>query len=157
MTQTQQYIQHITIQTGHVRRSWRHEIDPAILEQVGAILADALRGDRQIPGDPPGCILRAMRSGRCLLASVRSPEESGARIPLVTFGVAAHSRCGASLWRLLTEVPVRVSSDPCPEEPWCAVRLEAGLAVYPAAAHWLGDMERCIAWAWMDLLSRRRA
>ena len=157
MTQTACYIHHVTLQTGHVRQSWRHEIDHGLHEAIGEILADALRGDRQIQGDPAGCVIRATASSKCLLASVHSPEEAGSRLPLVTIGVAAHSRCGASIWRLLTEVPARIDAGPCPREPWCAARLETGLAVYPGAAHWLGDMERCLAWAWLDLVERRRA
>ena len=37
-----------------------------------------------------------------------------------------------------------------PEPPWCAVEIHPALALYPAAAEWLGDFERCVAWAWVD-------
>jgi len=37
-----------------------------------------------------------------------------------------------------------------PQAPWCAARLETGLALYPGAAVWLGDYERLVAWAWIE-------
>ena len=37
-----------------------------------------------------------------------------------------------------------------PPAPWCAVRLEPTLALDPAAAAWLGDAERCLAWCWWE-------
>lgn len=34
-----------TGQTGHTRRSWRHEIDPTLMPQIAAILDAALTAD----------------------------------------------------------------------------------------------------------------
>lgn len=71
----------------------------------------------------------------------------------VTFAVADHARCGAQLWQMLIET----AAVPCavglkrPETPWCAVRLEPGLVIcQQLEAEALGDLERCIAWAWLD-------
>lgn len=74
--------------------------------------------------------------------------------PLVTLGVAVHSRDGAQLWRTLhkqAELPVETSIDSCPTEPWAAVLLHAELAFYPDTADWLVDFERCLAWAFYRL------
>ena len=86
------YLTHITLQTGHTRRSWRHEIDAAVWPSITDLLDRAL---------------------------------------------AVLGRDGTV-------------------EPWCAVRLHAGLGLWPAAAHWLGDLKRCIAWAWLERVDARR-
>jgi hypothetical protein len=86
----------------------------------------------------------------------------------VTFGVApADPRPGASqLWEMLHDNPLPWLSPRAgalqpmtwprhvPAGPWCAVRFELGLAMHQQAADWLGDFERCIAWAWLDARAR---
>lgn len=149
-----QYIWHLTLNTGDTRQSWRHEIDPSLMPRIAAILDAALKADElvgdTVTGVPlpiPGYRLSATGDGRCLLAGVLAEDDT----LLATFGVAAHARCGAGLWRVLTEVPTRCGDTiPRPRAPWCAVRLQPGLAIYPSATEWLGDLERCIAWAWLE-------
>jgi hypothetical protein len=52
---------------------------------------------------------------------------------------------------MLTEIPEPLNPMPDrPQTPWCAAKLMPGLSAYPAAAMWLGDMERCVAWAWIE-------
>lgn len=151
---TSQYIWHLTLNTGDTRQSWRHEIDPALMPRIAGILDAALAADElddgQVTGVPlpiPGYRLSATGDGRCLLASVSAEDDT----LLATFGVAAHARCGAGLWRVLTEIPTAVYPMPVrPHAPWCAVRLQPGLAIYPAAREWLGFLIGRIAWAWLD-------
>lgn len=145
---TDRYIWHVTLQTGHTRQSWRHEISPELMPIITALLNTALADDGGVvlPGEP-ACRLIATAEGKCLVATVQAADDT----PLVTFGVAAHARCGAGLWRCMTEIPTHLSPMPeRPQAPWCAANLMHGLGVYPSAAHWLGDLERCIAWAWIE-------
>lgn len=140
----------MTLSTAYARDSYAEEIGDAALVVVADLLAAALDGgEPEIPGDThPRCTLTAQRRGRCLLATVWGPE----RAPLVTIGVAGHSRCGSPLWRILhgsATTPLATSAEDVPPEPWCAVRIEIGLAHYPSSAEWLGDFERCLAWSWL--------
>lgn len=48
------------------------------------------------------------------------------------------------------EPHLRTSPDQVPPEPWVAVRIEVGAAVMPEAMAWTGDLERCLAWAWIE-------
>jgi len=36
-----------------------------------------------------------------------------------------------------------------PPVPWCAVSVHTPVGAFPEALDWLGDFERCIAWAWI--------
>lgn len=148
------YIHHVTLNTGHVRNSPRTEVADEIYNIVQPLLSAAIAGERPtIPAVEPACTLTAAAQDRCLIATVWGPDMDGRRVPIVTIGVASHSRCGAQLWPLLHErvsVPVVSSPTEVPPEPWCAVRIDIGFGFYPAAAQWLGDFERCLAWAWVD-------
>ena len=157
------HIHYLTITTGHSRRSHRHEIAPQVLADLRGMLAAALPPGAQTGRidltmiEPAGYWLRLTRYGRCLLVSVMRDDA-----PLCTFGVATHSRCGAVLWRRLVDgaelTPDARHPDPgrAPQEPWCAARLEPGIGHMLGAAHWLGDLERCIAWAWIDTIEGTR-
>ena len=60
----------------------------------------------------------------------------------MTIGIALDDRrCGAALWRKIAG-----NGSEQPDQPWCAARLEPGLALDPEATHWLGAFERCLAW-----------
>lgn len=73
--------------------------------------------------------------------------------PLVSFGVASRRSMEAkTLWESLhglageTEV---IQTDPArpPRPPWLGVLCHPALFLDPEAASWLGDFERCVAWA----------
>ena len=153
------HIHHLTITTGHSRRSNRHEIAPQVLADLRGMLAAALPPGAQTGRidltmiEPAGHWLRLTRHGRCLLCTLMRDD-----VPLVTFGIATHSRCGAGMWRALLRdadiLPDARPPDPAraPQEPWIAARLEPGLGLAPDAAQWAGDLERCVAWAWLDYI-----
>jgi hypothetical protein len=64
---------------------------------------------------------------------------------LVRIGVADKSRCAQPLWERLGGAP-----DARPAEPWCAASIDPrGASADRAAYRWLGDFERCLAWAWL--------
>lgn len=149
------YIRHLALDTGDQRDSHRAEVAADILPMLRRLLDRALTGERvPIPGDvEPRCTLTATAGrGRALLVTVWGPPYDargatvGDGVPLVTFGVAPTSLASATLWRewLGTE-----RDDRTPRPPWCAARIHPTLAVYPIAAEWLGDFERCVAWAWV--------
>lgn len=153
------YIHHVTLTTGACGRSWRHEISPEAMHVVAAML-DAVLVEREvgIPATDPPCTVSVTAEGRCMIATVYGPDYQRMRTPLATFGVAAKARCGAPLWRVMHHHAVGVIAtreDERPNEPWCAVRLEPGIAIHESAAHWLGDFERCLAWAWLDHIERK--
>lgn len=147
------YLHHVTLTTGHARRSWRKEVSDAALAVCAELIERITAGEAAQPARIPGAggyYLAGRAAGRCLVATVWSGAPS---VVIATIGVAAHSRCGVTLWRELHRwgsAPVATDPEHCPPEPWVAAALEAGIAEHPEAARWLGDLERCLGWAWVE-------
>lgn len=146
---------HVTLDTGHSRQSRRDEVAEAVLPVVQGLLSEVLAGGQpRVPGVPGEFTLTGAREGPCLLVTVWGPGGSLGTAPIVTIGVARDA--GVSLWRMLHEsaaarsAPIVTDPDAPPPAPWCAARLEVGTALYPEAMEWLGDFERCLAWAWLE-------
>ncbi|HWR36392.1 MAG TPA: hypothetical protein VN622_11035 [Clostridia bacterium] len=143
------YIWHVTLTTGHGRRSPRSEVSDQVVAELENVIDWALHARESVIPGRPGYTINITDEGRCMIATIYTPDG----MPLVTIGVAAHSLRGAAVWRMLHEtgsMEYATSPNEVPGEPWCAVRLDVGLPFYPEAAAWLGDFERCLAWAWMS-------
>lgn len=149
------YLHHVTLTTGHVRRSPRAEVSDEAVAFCADLIARAVAGHATVPLPTAGYSLGAAASSRCLTATVWAdgpPSEC-----IATIGVAAHSRCGAGLWRALHRygtTPIVTDPEQCPPEPWCAAALEGAIIQHPDATEWLGDFERCLAWAWLARCTR---
>ena len=130
-------MQHLTLDTGHTRVSFRDEIAPAVLEQMKPL---TVTGTHPMP-DPPGGTLQVSVDGSAVLATVLADDDA----PLVTLAVAADADGAQKLWRLIGGPDV---AEPT-ATPWLAVKLQVGVWLHPAATDWLGDFERCWAWAWL--------
>ena len=154
------YLNHVTLATGRTRRSPRAEVSGEAMARVAPWLAALIESGESAPlpvsslADYLGHAtvldgaLIVTISGRAPIAG----PMAGKPPPLITMGVAKRSRHGAALWPLLTG-PVMPPAKPRlqrPAEPWVAVAVWPTIAFYPSATEWLGDLERCIAWAWME-------
>lgn len=146
------FIRHITLTSGHSRdsqpgempRSVRAALAPLIERMAAGEVAEAI----PVPG-MPGYSITGRASKHCLVAVVWRDRPARA---LASIGVAARSRCGAPIWRALHtwgEVPVVTDPAQCPAAPWVAVALDTLDPDEPALG-WLGDFERCLAWAFVD-------
>lgn len=154
------YINHITLTTGHIARTSRADVADATLAVLVPWLLDVVAKPGHHPLPVPALShysMQAIYYGAGFLATIYGPRgphtpgkpHAGDTIPLVTLGIAQRSRHGADLWALMVDdFPVAEGAQR-PSEPWCAVALHDGLAAHREAAMWLGDLERCIAWAWI--------
>lgn len=147
------FLHHVTLTTGHTRRSYRDEVSDQAVAACLALIDKITSGEVSESVKIPGVgeyYLSGRASSKCLVATVWSGAPS---IVIATIGVAAHSRCGAALWREMHawgETPVVTDPAQCPPEPWVAAAIDAGITQHMEAAHWLGDFERCLAWAWLE-------
>jgi hypothetical protein len=158
---------HITLQSGHIRVSPRTEVRDEVLALLAPWLDQALAS-----GKPMALPVQALSH-----FSARASEEDGALLitlfgprgphvpgtpapgvlPLVTLGVAQLSRHGEVLWPLLVALPGTTPGIKRPAEPWCAVALHPTATTYVGDVEWMGDFERCVAWAWMTRRPALRA
>jgi hypothetical protein len=148
------------LSTGHLRRSPRDEVDGETLARVAPWLAAAVEPGQAMPL-PVSALARytalaAVLDGS-LLVTISGPPQAGGPMrgtapPLVTLGVAQRSRHGAALWPLLTgpHMPPAKPGVVQPAAPWCGVVLWPTIMLHPNAMEWIGDLERCIAWAWIE-------
>jgi hypothetical protein len=142
----ERYIYHVTVTTGHARRSHRKEITPEALEIISTLLQqlESAQGQRVTVPGPSGYEISGRVSGHCMTAKV---FKRGSFDALVSIAIADRERCGAALWN---EVG---NNKPQPDAPWLAVRLEGALTTDLDESAWLGDFERCLAWAFIDSLN----
>jgi hypothetical protein len=144
------YLQHVTLSTGHSIPSPRSEVGDDVVQALRPLLQRALRGEHVPIPRVTGYTVSGAAFGRCCELRVRGPAGLA-----LTIGVAAHSRCGARLWRELHHHRPELPTSPldAPAEPWCADRIEPG---YDAAgAAWAADFSRCMAWTWIEMRDSR--
>lgn len=146
MTPGDRYLMHVTIETGRARRSYRDEVTDETVTLLRLQIAEMLAG---LPVEvTPGYRLTGASAGAALLATV-----SRGIMPLVTIAVAKNAKVSRRLWDHLRRPQMPGMSgavgDP-PRAPWCAAVVYPTLVADPGAADWLGDFERCLAWAWIE-------
>lgn len=146
------YINHLTLTTGHTSRIQRGDVTGETLARVAPWLAVATATGGRVPLPVAGLAdysaLAETVEGSLVLTVLGPPKAD--MPPLVTVGVAKRSRHSSRLWAELASLPgahVKAGLVP-PADPWCGVLLWPSLAHDPTAAHWIGDFERCVAWAW---------
>lgn len=147
------YIEHLTITTGHCRRSPREEVSDAALSAMLPWLKASIQAGGIVallaPMSDYGA--RCLTQDGALVVTVYAPQpQVGQRPPLVTFGVAHRSRQGAALWTELLKVGPAAPGTREPRAPWCGVHVHPSIVGYMDALSWLGDFERCVAWAWIS-------
>lgn len=151
------YINHITLATGHCRRSPRDEVDDGALQALTPWLKNAIASGRIEPlpvQELSHCGAKAIKEVG-LVVTVYGPRgphtpgepHRGDYLPLVTLGVAQRSREARDLWgHMAGHLKPGLEM---PSTPWCAVAIHPTAAAFLDALKWLGDLERCIAWAWI--------
>jgi hypothetical protein len=154
------YLNHITLNTGHVARTNRADVAPAITQLLANWLPGTLNSGQTHPlpvGELSHFGAQVFVQDGALVVTVVAPvgphqpgqPYAGQTMPLVTFGVAQRSRQGAQLWSMLTTSFGATPRIKQPGTPYCAVAIHPSIAIYAGPVDWLGDFERCVAWAWI--------
>ena len=132
MAKTGPSLWHYTVNTSHGRWSPRSEVNDRALELVREKVATAMQHFQADVELLPGFALERL-----------TVTDTGAE-----WVISAHQ--GPDPGPL---VECRLQTAGVPE---LHIYLLPRLADYPDAAHWLGDAERCLAWAILDTLAERR-
>lgn len=154
------YINHITLHTGHLARTQRADVAPEVTALLAPWLQSITNSGQAHPLPVPELAhisAQAFVQDGGLVVTVSAPvgphvpgkPHEGAVAPLVTLGVAQRSRHGSALWALLTNTFGAAAGLQEPGAPWLALALHPSAAAYTGALDWLGDFERCVAWAWI--------
>lgn len=154
------YINHITLATGDCRRSPRAEVDDATLAILIPWLKKAIASGNIEPLPVPPLSHYGARAIKetGLVVTIYGPRgphaqgkpHAGEWLPLITIGIAQRSRESADLWALLQANFGGKPGVKAPTTPWVAVSIHDNIVAYFDALQWLGDLERCIAWAWVS-------
>jgi hypothetical protein len=153
-------LQHITFQTGQARATQRSEVDPVFLKQLAKMVRDCDRAGSVEAPTPSGLMVLnkiglpgESRDVACW--SLKRPDDA----PLMTQALALKKEQGDALWRELhgslgqIEPKFVTPANRPPTEPWLGVALHLPLLLWEGEwkpLEWLGDFERCVAWAWID-------
>lgn len=126
------------------------------MEPLQLLLSEAIAAGREgVKILDTDCTMTCGVQGRCLGISVFGPPVGGKPALIAYIGIAPRARCGSMLWRNLhnffgEHINASVLADEPPPAPWCGVVLHIGAVLYPKTMKWLGDYERCMAWAWLE-------
>ena len=154
------YINHLTFNTGHMARTQRADVAPEATALLAPWLQEIANSGQAHPLPVPELAhisAQAFVQDGGLVVTVSAPvgphspgrPHVGTTVPVVTFGVAQRSRQGAALWALLIRAFQVKPGLQQPEAPWLAVALHPSIGAYVGPLDWLGDFERCAAWAWI--------
>lgn len=142
------YINHITLATGHSRRSSRAEVGADTIAWLHPWLDKLLSGGVPFPLPEPGLAQYSaaahIEQGGLVMTVFEGADA------LVTFAVAGRSRQSAPLWVYMTAQHGATPGLTAPDVPWLAVAVRAAFGAHPDSAEWLGDFERCVAWTFLS-------
>ena len=157
-------MKHLTFNTGDVRESPRSEVGNDVVRLLQPLCAN---GCHDIPNSG-GCTVTVTRvpGGAMFTVHAPAPVRGMPRLPLVTCACAWAPVSVAELWDctenlyhriteqgggvMLAEGALAASPEQPEALPWLAVVLHLGLGFARNHADWLGDFERCLAWALIE-------
>ena len=145
------YLNHITLSTGHTRRSPRSEVSDDTIKALTPWLTAALAhvDDYPLPGPLGACdgfVAGVSIQHGALLCHIGQVQAG----PLVTFGVAARSRQSGELWAWMCAQYGSAAALTAPGTPWCAVALHPAFGQQHGIAAWVGDFGRSLAWTYLS-------
>lgn len=145
-------MQHITLTSGDVRWSPREEVDDGLMRLLVDHLSAGLHATRTAPAPIPrmdGYAMHGTTDGNVLMASI-SQWHAEAWMPILTIAAVPADAPVQRIAGLLTHAGDAPRELPRPG-PWCLVRLyDTAALVPPEDLLWMGDYERCLAWAWLE-------
>lgn len=146
---------HYTLNTGHSRVSTRSEVATQIVEMLRPMLKI---GEHPIPNTD--CMVEVQTNDEMLTAVIRP---CGSQLDLVQITVVdGDQQRSDEVWQFvqshylemtdfgnLAAADFATPQQPS-ETPWCAIILTPLTGTDLASRDWLGDFERCLAWAWLE-------
>ncbi len=140
------YINHITLNSGHIRKTYSSEIEQGFYFKLMRIYKDIFKKEGTDIID--GYIAKGTNEpGNGVLITVFGPDG----VPILTTGITKNEN--NTVWDLLhttSMAPLKTSAASPPEVPFIADRLEIGAMIHMDALKWTGDFTRCMGWICLD-------
>lgn len=136
------FLNHITLNTGHMRKTYASEVDKQMYFTMRRLFKEATR--------PEGAVLfenyraKTTHIGPTAITTVYGPDG----IPILTSACSKND--DGSLWRMMHETfigPLATKAEKSISLPYVADRIEVGASIHLDALKWTGDFSRCFAWA----------
>jgi hypothetical protein len=139
-------IPHITLNSGHTRSSPRSEVTDEVLGMMRLLACRS--GAFDVPGQPGWRTHLTLESGAAVF-DVRRADA-----PIIMCAVAWRAEGAAEVWTVLARMAVQFGVRKPPAMPaavpWLGVLLLPTAVAAREAMDWLGDYERCLAWAILE-------
>lgn len=148
---------HVTAHTGHVRESRRSEVEDLVASRLRFLLAASCMSEDPVNVGVRGWSIVAQEEPGALSVRVLGPHGLVTSVFAVGADDEAASRTAwgdvvaNSLWLIKGASPATPPLDAPPDPPWLVGAMLPPILAHPEAAGWLADLERCAAWAWLDL------
>jgi hypothetical protein len=139
-------LKHITLNSGHVRDSPRSEVADEVLDAVRLLVVKT--GAFDVPGQPGFKTHLTLDRGAAVFDVCIDDA------PIVIGAVAWQTEYAATIWSALEIMAKQFGATKKPTLPatlpWLAVLLLPTAEAWGDAMQWLGDYERCLAWAILE-------
>lgn len=133
-----QYFNHVTVNTGHSRRSFRNEVADDVVQTMKEWFASMSAGETVNIYDDYFCSL--LHSNNTMADFSVTVKQKSVEYDVLRFTVCLTSQYRKRCWQIVE------GEGGAPEAPFIAVRL----INYEFADPALGDFERCLAWGFVE-------
>lgn len=142
-----EYINHVTLQTGHSRKTYPNEVNKELYFILHALYKDSLKRYVDVLDN------YIMKSTTEQMGTFITLFKKG-NVPLsiLTMCISKSDHFGLA-WKTLHEsamLPVKTNPNKPPKLPYIADRLEIGALQCLDAMQWTGDFSRCMRWIVLD-------
>ncbi|MGG3987668.1 hypothetical protein [Bacillus smithii] len=135
------YINHITLNTGHTRKTYAEEVDKELYFILKRILKDSFQPEGAKLFDSYTLKGTSFEDG-----AIFTLYKDG-KLPILT--TAATKKRNKELWGTLHEtatIPLYTKKEFEPAAPYIADRVEIGTVMDLEVTKWTGDMAKCLGW-----------
>lgn len=135
------YINHITLNTGHVRKTYPHEINKELYFVLKRLYKDIFEHKAVIYEGYTAEGTYEPNNGAII--TVYGPQGE----PVLTTGITRDK--GSSIWELMhstSAYPLATKPNSPPKTPFIADRIEVGAITNMDALQWTGDFSKCMGW-----------
>lgn len=136
------YINHITLNTGHLRKTKPNEVNKELYFILKRLYKDSLKEEVEIY---EGYTMKSVQDDLGVAITVYSKKDN---LPILTTAISKTDTLGV-LWKMIHDtsgLPLVTDKNNPVSLPYIADRVEFGALYHLDATRWTGDFSRCMGW-----------